>query len=112
MERPEFLGFLIGEAPGAFRRRHLWPPAVTEGRRPVRLVRGGVGLTPTGAVRVLELPEGCPAYYTRSVLRLYGLDGGHIAEPVYIPGGVFMWARSLGFSWTIFFSFVEVLPRR
>jgi hypothetical protein len=85
--RPEFLGFLIGEAPGAFRCRHLWPPAVAEGRRPVRLVRGGVGLTPTGAVRVLEFPEGYPAYYTRSVLRLYGLDGGHIAEPVYIPGG-------------------------
>ena len=85
--RPEFLGFLVGEAPGAFRCRHLWPPAVAEGRRPVRLVRGGVGLTPMGAVRVLEFPEGYPAYYTRSVLRLYGLDGGHIAESVYIPGG-------------------------
>jgi len=87
VERPEFLGFLIGETPGAFRCRHLWPPAIAEGRRPVRLVRGGVGLTPMGAVRVLEFPEGYPAYYTRSVLRLYGLDGGHIAEPVYIPGG-------------------------
>jgi hypothetical protein len=91
VERPRLLGFLIGETPGAFRCRHLWPPAIAEGQRPVRLVRGGVGLTPMGAVRVLEFPEEYPAYYTRSVLRLYGLDGRHIAEPVYIPGGVFTW---------------------
>ncbi|MGB9706289.1 MAG: hypothetical protein ACPL3C_12620, partial [Pyrobaculum sp.] len=96
-DKPRFMGFLLEEGPGALGCRHLWPPAVAEGRRPVRLVKGGVGLTPAGAVKILEFPEGYPAYYTRSVLRLYGVDaGGHIAEPAYAPGGGFHLGEEFG----------------
>ncbi len=96
-DKPRFMGFLLEEGPGALGCRHLWPPAVAEGRRPVRLVKGGVGLTPADAVKILEFPEGYPAYYTRSVLRLYGVDaGGHIAEPAYAPGGGFHLGEEFG----------------
>ncbi|MEM3325930.1 MAG: hypothetical protein QXK63_00610 [Thermoproteus sp.] len=83
-----FLESLVEFGRGALPCRHLWPPFIAEGRRPVRLIhRWPYGVVAGGLVKVLEYPEGYPARYASTVLKLYGVAGeGLITTPSRAPG--------------------------